>query len=392
MEGYNYLIKRVCFGKQLKPKALGRLCGYKGDKYMKHIREDLSIEERSLDVGHYIDPGFVNYRLIETVLGEKGMEEINRRISLLPDDPEWLRKTKTGHIYTRIMLAFCKVVEIPTLGELLFKGKGRMFCSTEELVAVEGVYEKSRLTVPIKTKGDYGYEVFLEFGTEHIHSDTLKTELDQGNTLSIIAVNPKADGKSLTFQPLIIGSPWLEIDNPDWKSKIIWWGYEYYEHFIEDIDEFSECRKIPMPTVEDAKIMKQISENAFKHSLAKILGDGTVKDWGGEMSDHFSSHFHLNGKRVKAAFLLKGPANFTTMSLNHLGKNNDQIYRLSKEPADLLVVQHSHDISPAVQETLRAFAVQPSNPRRYMLIDGRDSLRLLKAYDLLDFALEMSKN
>jgi hypothetical protein len=40
------------------------------------------------------------------------------------------------------------------------------------------------------------------------------------------------------------------------------------------------------------------------------------------------------------------------MGLNHLGKNNDQIVRLSREPADVLIVQHSHEILPAVRETL----------------------------------------
>ncbi len=79
------------------------------------------------------------------------------------------------------------------------------------------------------------------------------------------------------------------------------------------------------------------------------------------------------------------------MGLNHLGKNNDQIVRLSHEPAEVLFVQHSHEIMSPVRETLRAFCVQPSNPRRYCLIDGRDSLRLLVAYGLLDKAKELSR-
>ena len=78
--------------------------------------------------------------------------------------------------------------------------------------------------------------------------------------------------------------------------------------------------------------------------------------------------------------------------MNHLGKNNDQIVRLATEPANILIVQHCHNILPAVRKTLRAFAVQPSYPRRYCLIDGKDSLRLLKAYNLLDEAIGLSKN
>lgn len=80
------------------------------------------------------------------------------------------------------------------------------------------------------------------------------------------------------------------------------------------------------------------------------------------------------------------------MTLNHLGKKNNQIIRLAHEPAQILIIQHSHDIGPDVRETLRAFAVQPSNPRRYSLIDGRDSLRLLQAYNLYDKAIHLSDN
>jgi len=102
--------------------------------------------------------------------------------------------------------------------------------------------------------------------------------------------------------------------------------------------------------------------------VAELLGDTSAKDWGGETSDYYTSHLRLHGRRVTAAFLLKGPARFEPMGLNHLGKNNDQIVRLADEPADVLIVQHCHDILPAVRKTLRAFSVQPSRSRRYCLI------------------------
>jgi hypothetical protein len=93
---------------------------------------------------------------------------------------------------------------------------------------------------------------------------------------------------------------------------------------------------------------------------------------------------------VTAAFLFKGPAPFAPMGLNQLGKNNDQIVRLASETADVLFVQHSHEILRAVRQTLRVFAVQPSRPRRYCLVDGRDTLRLLQAYGLLEKAMEQT--
>jgi hypothetical protein len=55
-----------------------------------------------------------------------------------------------------------------------------------------------------------------------------------------------------------------------------------------------------------------------------------------------------------------------------------------EEPANVLVIQHCHDILPAVIETLKIFATQPSNPRHYCVIDGRESLRMLEAFNLVD--------
>ncbi|NET46761.1 hypothetical protein [Okeania sp. SIO2B3] len=159
--------------------------------------------------------------------------------------------------------------------------------------------------------------------------------------------------------------------------------------YIEDFDEFSKIKEQNMP--KDFEEMKHIKENVFKVALGKILSESIPKDWGGETSDFITSHLHYQGRRLRAAFLLKGPAKFNPMTFKHLGKNGDQIVRLAKEPADVLIVQHCHDITSSVIETLKVFATQPSNPRYYCFLDGRESLRLLEAYDLKKWALDESK-
>jgi hypothetical protein len=220
--------------------------------------------------------------------------------------------------------------------------------------------------------------------------DTLRLYLYKGTTISLVAQLYEVENDVIIFEPLVMGFPLLLSDSNNLDFDILWWGNSFFENFVEDFDEFSKVSDIPVPS--DSEPMKFISESAFKKCLAMILGDHTQNDWGGEASDYFTSHLHLKGNRVTGAFLLKGPHNFKPMGLNHLGKNNDQIVRLSHEPAGVLIVQHCHDILPPVRETLRAFAVQPSNPRRYCLIDGRDSLRLLYAYDMYKKALEITES
>ncbi|HKV05581.1 MAG TPA: hypothetical protein VJO53_10800 [Candidatus Acidoferrales bacterium] len=267
--------------------------------------------------------------------------------------------------------------------------QGKVFCSTEKLGPFPNLYDVERATSPWVPDGDYGVRVEFEYSTKLIVADTLRSYLRRGERFSIIAEHVRTDRDILVFAPVVMGFPWLESDGRALDFDPMFLNRDFFENYIEDIDQFSKVSETPEPP--DPEPMKHVAEAAFKSCLAKILGDAVRTDWGGETSDFYSAHLHIKGSRTAAAFLLKGPARFEPMGLNHLGKNNDQIYRLSQEPAGLLVVQHCHDILPPVRATLRAFAVQPSNLRRYCLIDGRDSLRLLQAYGLYKQALEMSQ-
>jgi hypothetical protein len=356
------------------------------------LRTDLTPEQRSADMRLSIDPGFVHHRKIETIIGTEGMKFVDQAIARLPALPDGLRNGRINHIYKEALLTFCEALGAPTLGGILAAGRGTFFCSTQELLPATDVYHSERGVSVIVTPGVDDLTVELHYSTAHISADTTRTELAQGGPMAIVAELHSFQNKKLIFYPLLMGAPWLSaktepspVPSPEWES------YGFYEQFVEDIAEFAKVVDVEMPT--DFTVMKDISEGAFKQCLAEILGDTARKDWGGETSDHFTSHVHLDSRRTTAAFLLKGPGNrFVPMGLNHLGKNNDQIYRLAQEPAELLVLQHCHDILPAVRATLRAFTVQPSSPRRYCLIDGRDSLRLLTAYDKLNRALELSKS
>jgi hypothetical protein len=352
------------------------------------IRDSLTIEQRSRVTHHYIDPGFVNRRLVETVLGEPGSRLISAEIASLPAMPSGLLEGRIDHVYTRVTLAFCQFSSVPTLREAIARGERTLFCSTEQIAPCHDIYDAARVTAEIVLDGDYDKSASIEFTASHVRSDTTRMELAQGGPQSIVSIVESASGTHLRCRPLIVGAPWLESEDEEWANRVVWYGREFFENFVEDFDEFADVRSHPRPT--DFSVMERISEGAFKACLAEILGEKARKDWGGEQSDHFTSHMRLAGRRVSVAFLLKGPARFAPMALNHLGKNNDQIVRLANEPADVLVVQHCHEILPAVRATLRAFAVQPSRPRRYCLIDGRDSLRLLTAYGKVTRALALS--
>jgi len=352
------------------------------------IRDELTSEQRTAELGLTIDPGFVHQRKIETLLGRDLMRHVDEAIRRLPELPDYMRRVRVDHIYTKALLLFCAHAGTPSLLGLLAARRGHLFCSIVELGAAQEI-EAGRAINSVETPGVEGTRVDLEYSTDHIVASTTRSELRRGASMAVVAELRDFKDGVLTFHPLLMGGPWL---NDDRQEGVVpspeWLGQDFYEIFVEDIDEFSAVRGGEIAA--DFNAMRRISESAFKACLAEILGDSTTRDWGGETSDHFAAHLHLNGRATTAAFLLKGPARFAPMALNHLGKNNDQIYRLAQEPAQLLVVQHSHDITSPVRATLRAFAVQPGNPRRYCLMDGRDSLRVLTAYGKLERALELS--
>jgi hypothetical protein len=356
---------------------------------MTGIREQLTPEQRATDLDLIIDPGFVNHRKIQTVIGAPGMEFIDLNIRNLPDVPEWQKNIRVDHIYSEAALIFCRTQGIQTLQQNLPAQKGSLVCSVEKLCSCPDVYENVRVISQWIRPQNSDINIEFHYSTSHIHSDTTRHRLHDGNhVFAIIAELLQFDGSLAVFDPLVMGAPWLREKDEAPTFDIMWYGYHFFENFVEDFDEFCKIRATSVP--DDIAPMRRVSENAFKQCLAGILGDTVQSDWGGETSDFYTAHIHLNGKSKTAAFLLKGPARFAPMSLNHLGKNNDQIARLAKEPAQVLFVQHCHDVTSPVRETLRAFAVQPGNPRRFCIIDGRDSLRLLKAYDLYDKAIELS--
>lgn len=72
------------------------------------------------------------------------------------------------------------------------------------------------------------------------------------------------------------------------------------------------------------------------------------------------------------------------MTIRHLGANGDQMTRLARSPAEILVVQHWHHVRPEVVEYLQGAASNFRQVRRFMVVDGQDTYRLLAGAGLLD--------
>ncbi len=101
---------------------------------------------------------------------------------------------------------------------------------------------------------------------------------------------------------------------------------------------------------------------------------------GGELSDLQTTRLTIDGRSIASAFVFKGPSKFKPLTVADLGKNGDQVFRLFSEPVDFVVVQHCHKITSPVRAHMRAFATRFGQQRPFALIDGADTVRILKAY------------
>lgn len=151
-----------------------------------------------------------------------------------------------------------------------------------------------------------------------------------------------------------------------------------------DIGQFSGIDFASPLTEAELEAVLRVPEDTVKHAFAGLIGESYVpKDWGGERSDLYTSRVFARGRQVSAAWLFKGPSYPRAMDVKALGKNGDQIDRLFTEPAELLVLQHCHQIKPSVVGMMDSYAHDTRRPRSYMIIDGADTGRILRSLGLL---------
>ena len=227
---------------------------------------------------------------------------------------------------------------------------------------------------------DKNYRLTVPYHPTGLTCTTAWSKLSGHPRLFVLAYAERVSNDEVQARPYVIAD--LHGDLPQ-DSPAVWNAGNYGEVHPAAIEQFSLMgdqfkKETSAPPL---SLLKSIPERRIKSAIAEILHEGSVpKDWAGERSDLFSSNLSVNGRRLSAAFLLKGPASFSPMTMKHLGKSGDQIDRLFTEPADLLVLQHCHRVTSAVRSTMRAYAQRIHDLRHFTILDGYDTIRLLRAY------------
>lgn len=225
-----------------------------------------------------------------------------------------------------------------------------------------GKLAANNIVDPLKIKGQTAYRKIPFFS--HHKKEILRLV---GNKAKLAAFPTKVNPRPATNLTQI---------TVRYPSKL----FDVVQLTIDDIGSFSKIR-----LVKNEAQLKPIDEKRFKEGIKKIIREaGEFTDWGGEKNDLYTTRVIVKNKRISAAFAFKGRGEKGILKPNMMGKNGDQILRLFQSDADLFILQYWGQIDQSIHEQMNCFAIQKSalNGKRiyYCVIDGLDTVRLLKAY------------
>lgn len=100
------------------------------------------------------------------------------------------------------------------------------------------------------------------------------------------------------MQPFSMAATTYKIVIPGRKPKI-------KSVTIDDIESFAKVRKIA--DIDSSLRLDKVAESKINAGIKKILAErSSFKDWGGEKNDIYTNKLRFRGKRITAAFALKG--------------------------------------------------------------------------------------
>lgn len=344
---------------------------------------------------------YLNIRRVLELIGTDGVAPDLQQLRALSRLDDQMRRIGLLATLKNRITEWLHLHNPPTLGQLLVEDRlkpgalfthyDRYFC--KGLTKVSEALSKGRTPPPAKAYAKLdalqkGLTLSFRFHHDHLTSNSAWSELSGQRRLMVLGAVTEIHGNEIDAIPWVMADPLpsllksCSIIASHWHSRL--------EVHVDSIHSFALVREVsPVRSKRELEKLRKIPERKIKAAFAEIIGETSVStDWGGEQSDLFSAQVQMNGHRISAAFAFKGPAKFHPMTMADLGKNGDQINRLFAEPAELLVLQHCHEIMPPVRGTMRAFAQQMGNLRLFCLIDGYDTIRLLRAYEKCGFSVD----
>jgi hypothetical protein len=343
---------------------------------------------------------FLSQKRLNEVLDRATLPVTARLFSLSARENAGLHRTAILGAYEDAVLAWLSSAKFPTLGQLVAENRiahGTFFTHLGAMSG-SGILEgwdryfrglPLRKEARIQAKLDNfktGLSLTVQAHPENYTSASAPGEMSGKKRLFLVGRITDCETNNLKAQAYVVGhlheEPRKETPSADRFGRLPW----HMEVFPTQIDNFAGASDMEPPTTVELAKIQSTAESDVKQAFASIAGEPFIpKDWGGEKSDLCTTQLRIEGQQLATAFAFKGRSKAKKMTVADLGKNGDQISRLFSEPSDFVVLQHCHEVTSAVRDHMRAFATRIGQLRPFCIIDGADTVRILKAYRKLDF-------
>lgn len=348
---------------------------------------------------------FLSQKRLNEVLPPETLAPAARFFDISEPANRGLTRTSVIGTYEGAAIAWLSTRKFPSLGQLLIEHKAAsgtffthdaaFFGKDIEAAALQLAAKGFTSKKPILwTKLDAfkpGLKLTLQAHPDNYTTNSAAGEMAGKNHLFLAGRITEIDAEEIRAQAYIVGrlheEPRLGVPSIDRFNRLQW----NMEIFPSQIDQFASGAMETPPAPGELEALKRIAEVDVKNAFAEILGEPFVpSDWGGERSDLATSNLSIGGVRIAAAFAFKGRSVPRPLVIKGMGKNGDQGGRLFSEPVELAVVQHCDQITQPVREMMRAYAVRPGQMKPFCLVDGAETVRILRAHGKLGFTSRLA--
>jgi hypothetical protein len=345
---------------------------------------------------------YLSQKRLNEVLNREILPVAARVFSLASPENAGLNRTAVLGAYEDAVLIWLTSANLPSLGQLVAENRlvqGAFFTHLGPFSG-SGVLEAAdrqfrglplRKDALLRAKLDNfrsGLKLTVQAHPENYTTASAPGEISGKKRLFLVGRITECETDELRAQAYVVGhlheEPRKGMPSVDRFGRLPW----QMELFPTQIDNFAAASDATPPTASELAKIQSTQESEVKKAFASIVGEPFIpKDWPGEKSDLVTTQLRIYGQQVASAFAFKGRSKPKKMTVADLGKNGDQISRLFSEPCDLVILQHCHEVTSAVRDHMRAFATRIGQLRPFCIIDGADTVRILRTYGQLGFAI-----
>jgi len=341
---------------------------------------ELTPEERALDPYLHVDPCYVNVSKCLRVFGGR-FREYYMQTSV--KEPTPMAQIFNNHLLVTYACDAARDRRVVSLAEALAEPRaGALFCSTEIVegsssARQRGQVARNRLRLPWPERR----AVFIEYETYNCLSEGELRRMSEEQRLSMLCQIDIVKDHEIVAAPLFLGTETFDHFRNDEAALALTNHAEcWFECLPFDLGGLAAGATVaPVDETIWRAALGQHAPQVVDETLVGLLRTAPPPETREDWVDITFAETTLAGRPVGITLLrLDHPAD-ETLDAAALFDAGNALVRLVQTPADVLVVQHAGRLDADVRAALREVAVPPHQPRRYCLVDGGDTYRILKA-------------